>query len=196
MGDEYTEWRVKAWNRALARGVVTSKQVGDLPFDGSIALVDDFSVSEVVEVNVARDGETYRVTKVWPDDPRFRPSQPTSARAPDLDTEIERRIGALLRELPVSIDYRVARWGGGGDLVVEGDDSLFSYGAQVEVTLRGASYVELPSVWDGLRQNLAALRAYRNFHRDRKPCRVCSCSLSAIRLCLAAATFPRSRPHR
>ena len=158
MGDDDTGWRVKAWDRALARGVVTSKQVGDLPFDGSVALVDDFSVGEAVEINVTRDGETYRVTKVWPHDPRFHPPQPTEIRAPHIDAEIERRIGALLRDLPVSIDYRVARWGGddlGDDLVIEGDNSSFSYGAQIEVTLRGASYVELPSAWDGRAHRLA-----------------------------------------
>ena len=138
---------------------------GDLPFDGSVALVDDFSVGEAVEINVTRDGETYRITKIWPDDPRFRPPQPTGARAPDLDAELERRIGALLRDLPVSIDYRVARWVG-GDLFIESDDSSFSYGARIEITLRGASYVELPAAWDGRAHRLAT-REERDYLASR-----------------------------
>jgi len=154
MGGEEISWRVKAWDRQLGRGVVTSEQVGDLPFDGSIALVDDFRIGETVEINVTRDGETYRVTKVWPDDPRFTPPQPSFPGAPQLETEIEQRIASALRDLPVSLDYRIARWE--EDLVVEGDSNLFSHGAEIEIRFQGAAYIELPGGWDGKSHRLAS----------------------------------------
>jgi hypothetical protein len=153
MGNENRPWRVKVWDRAQARGVVTCEKVGDLPFDGAVALVDDFSLGEVVEITVQRDGDSYRVTKVWPDDPRFHPPRDPDANAPPLDGDIARRIETLLGALPVSFDYRVARWG--DDLVIQGDNTSFSYGADIEVTLRGASYVELPIAWGGRSHRLA-----------------------------------------
>jgi hypothetical protein len=49
--------------------MIACRQVGDLPFDGAAALVDDFRVGESVEVELERRGDGLHVKRIWPDDP-------------------------------------------------------------------------------------------------------------------------------
>ncbi|MCB9634168.1 MAG: hypothetical protein H6721_18760 [Sandaracinus sp.] len=61
-------WRVVSFDRALARGTIRS-DLGTLPFDASVALVDDFFVGEEVEVSLRPEAGHpvgYVVTRVVP----------------------------------------------------------------------------------------------------------------------------------
>ena len=152
MNERQIGWRIKTWDRSLGRGEVTSL-AGDLPFDGSAALVSDFVIGEPVEIELRREGEAYRVARLWPDDPRFRPPSPPPAHAPALDAEIAKAASAVLAQAPGCLDYRVAS--AGSDLIIEGDDDGFAYGRQVELTFSAVGYLELPAAWDGKSLRLA-----------------------------------------
>ena len=62
-------WRITAFDRTLARGICTSG-IGALPFNASVALVDDFVLGEEVDVSLRRlpDGSaaSYEVTRIVP----------------------------------------------------------------------------------------------------------------------------------
>jgi hypothetical protein len=58
-------WRIASWDRVLARGTIAS-EVGELPFDAAIAMVDHFDIGEEVEVSLRRDGASYVVTSIAP----------------------------------------------------------------------------------------------------------------------------------
>jgi GNAT superfamily N-acetyltransferase len=148
-------WFVKSWDRARASGVITSDELGDLTFDGSVALVDDFVAGEPVEIELDRlGGGGYRVRRIWPDDPRFvAPAQARSA-APPLRPELAAAAGAALAHADGSLDYRIV--GRGADVLVQGDDDQFADNRpQVELRLRGVDYLELPARWDGKSMRLA-----------------------------------------
>ena len=89
-------WRVTAWSTEHGRGRIAS-DVGELDFDGHVAVVADFTVGEAVDVGLARDGASYRVTRIAPSG--FR--SPLAAAPPAPLTPAWRdaiaEIGALLQ---------------------------------------------------------------------------------------------------
>lgn len=64
-------WRIAKWSKELGRGQIVGTMADPLDFDASLASVDDFRIGEEVHVELERDGTSWRVTKIWPDDPRF-----------------------------------------------------------------------------------------------------------------------------
>lgn len=72
-------WRITSWSREQGRGTIES-DVGELPFDASVADVDDFTIGEQVNVSLTRAGEQYEVTRVCP--VSFRSLLPPSPDAP------------------------------------------------------------------------------------------------------------------
>jgi hypothetical protein len=146
-------WRIKSWSREQGRGVITCPQVGDLPFDGSAATVDDFRLGERVEVKLEGRAGSFHVSAIWPDDPRFAPREDLPPSAPALAPDIASRAARALAAIPVACDFRVISLD--GDLVVRGDDDAFAYGHIVEVRFRSVDYVELPMGWDGKSFGLA-----------------------------------------
>src|SRR6476661_540388 len=132
MGDDAaTGWTIKSWERERARGVIASRQVGDLAFDGAAALVDDFRVGEAVEVELERRADGLHVKRIWPDDPRFVPRSDLPATAPELARALASRIASVLARVPADLGFRVVRLD--CDLVVQGDDDAFAYGFLVEI---------------------------------------------------------------
>lgn len=86
-------WRVTSWDRALARGTITSS-VGTLPFDASVADVDHFHVGEEVEVSLQPAGASWVVTRIAP--VSWRPPGSPPPRA-DLQPTIE-KVRLLVRD--------------------------------------------------------------------------------------------------
>lgn len=75
-------WRISSFDRALARGTITS-DVGTLTFDASVAVVDDFTVGEYVTVSLRRDAQRpggFEVTRISP--ARFRAPFDVAETAP------------------------------------------------------------------------------------------------------------------
>ncbi len=69
-------WRIVEWSREKARGRIESVQdrtvrAPDMEFDGSAALVDDFEAGELVHIELETVNGSQRVSRIWPDDPRF-----------------------------------------------------------------------------------------------------------------------------
>src|SRR5262245_19242579 len=109
-------WRIASWDRAKARGTIVAEQQPALDFDAAAAFVDDFVVGEAVHVELRRAGDSFSVTKIWPDDPRVPdPTEPVAAA--ELDASAAARLSAALREMPIRMDYRVARFD--GELVIQ-----------------------------------------------------------------------------
>ncbi|HEY4175428.1 MAG TPA: hypothetical protein VGM90_01290 [Kofleriaceae bacterium] len=50
-------WKIVEWSREKARGAIESN-VGRLPFDGHVALVDDFRIGETVEIRLMNGAVT------------------------------------------------------------------------------------------------------------------------------------------
>lgn len=146
-------WTIKSWERPLARGVITSPQYGDLPFDGAAAMVDDFVVGEPVEISLTPHLDGHRVVKIWPDDPRFAPRDPQAPHAPPLRDDTASRLARLFSALPVLLDYRITVLA--EDLVVEADDDTFSYGPTYELRFLDPTYLEMPRIWSGKSFRLA-----------------------------------------
>jgi len=154
MGDDVaTGWIIKSWDRERARGVIVSRQVGELAFDGAAALVDDFRVGERVEVTLERRGDGFDVKRIWPDDPRFVPRGEVPSTAPALARAVAWRVAGVLAGVPADLEFRVVTLD--GDLIVQGDDDAFAYGFQVEIRFRGVEYLELPMGWGGKTFGLA-----------------------------------------
>lgn len=142
-----TGWTVKSWDRQRGRGVIVSDQLGELAFDGAAALVDDFRVGELVEIELEQRATGLHVKRIWPDDPRFVPPDDIPQGAPALDRAVAARVAAALAQVPICLDFRVVSLE--RDLVVEGDDDGFAYGHRVQIRFRGVEYLELPMAWDG-----------------------------------------------
>ncbi|APR78900.1 Hypothetical protein A7982_04247 [Minicystis rosea] len=142
MSDISRSWTIAEWDVVKARGVIACGALGRLTFDASAALVDELRVGEVVHVELQRDGSSFRVVKIWPDDPRVR--APDSApSAPPLRSDRAAALEHTLSALPLCIDYRVLSFR--DDLLVEGDDAAFEYGSAQTITFRGVEYLELPT---------------------------------------------------
>jgi hypothetical protein len=146
-------WTIKSWSREQGRGVVTCPQIGDLPFDGSAAMVSDFRLGERVEVKLEGPAGSLHVSTVWPDNPRFAPRDVLPQSTPALAPDIASRAANALATIPTSFDFRVISLD--GDLLIRGDDDAFAYGHLVEVRFRAVEYVELPMGWDGKSFSLA-----------------------------------------
>jgi hypothetical protein len=146
-------WTIKSWDRERARGVIVSHELGDLSFDGSAALVDDFRSGERVEVELEQRLNGFYVKRIWPDDPRFVPPHVLPQDAPALEQTVASRVAATLVRIPESLDVRVVRLE--SDLIVQGDDDAFAYGYQVEIRFRSVGYIELPMGWEGKAFTLA-----------------------------------------
>ncbi len=142
-----TGWTIKSWDRERARGVIASRQLGELAFDGAAALVDDFRVGEPVEIELEQRAAGLHVKRIWPDDPRFVPRSDLPPSAPALDPGLASRVATALARVPGDLDFRVIRLD--GDLLVQGDDDAFAYGCLVEIRFHAVEYVELPIGWDG-----------------------------------------------
>ncbi len=60
-------WKIHSWSREHARGTIKSSGFPEpLEFDAAVALVDDFSVGEQVEVQLDHGSTTPRVKRIWP----------------------------------------------------------------------------------------------------------------------------------
>lgn len=146
-------WVIESWDRELGVGTISSPRATSLRFDAAAALVDDFRVGELVEVELAREADAYAVVRVWPDDPRFVPRGEVDSNVPGLDPALENDARAMLDTLPQSMDFR---WvGRDADLVLQGDDDGFFSGATFELLCKDVVYVECPARWDGKSIRLA-----------------------------------------
>ena len=165
-------WRVASWSRTEARGDIASEHFPTpLPFDGSIALVDDFQIGEEVEVEVVRAGDTTVVRKIWPVVSRPNPAQAAEKPLPTTLESRLRQANCALREKWLhgriaAADRRC--------LTIQADDD---YGRRVLV-LRFASptYIQAPVCIEF--RDEYSLRAYRwpNF-RQHNPERVSTWSV-------------------
>jgi len=156
-------WRIARWSRERGRGAVECGPGGEhLEFDAAVAHVDDFEVGESVHVRLKiQPDESYRVTEIWPDDPRVYPSDPTHQAPPPLDPDLEHH-EALLAGLPRCDAYRIDRLGD-GDLVIHGTEPAYAGDEVViEVCFSGVEYLDLPFSWepDGFRLANASERLY------------------------------------
>ncbi len=93
-------WKIVEWSRERARGVIASG-IGRLPFDASVADVDDFVVGEAVGVKLARAGYSFRVLRLWPDVPRFKAAH-VNAGIPALSDEAARSANPALAALDLA----------------------------------------------------------------------------------------------
>jgi hypothetical protein len=153
-------WRIVEWSPSLGRGAIESPQLGRLAFDGHYGNVHDFRVGETVHVQLERAGEGYRVTRIAPEDGRFRATVPVAQPAPPLEPALHEPVAAALAALPLCEDYRV-RSHDLASLVIEGSNYGFQHGAMQEIVVREPSYVELPA-----RFSIDAVRLSGQHERD------------------------------
>ncbi|HWN67258.1 MAG TPA: hypothetical protein VNM90_06435 [Haliangium sp.] len=153
-------WRIVEWSPSLGRGAIESPQLGRLAFDGHYGNVHDFRVGEAVHVELERAGASWRVTRIWPEDGRFRATVPVAQPAPPLEPALHEPLAASLSSLPLCEDYRV-RSQGHEALIIEGSNYGFLHGAMHEIVVRAPTYVELPT-----RFSPTALRPADQHERD------------------------------
>lgn len=153
-------WRIVEWSPSLGRGAIESPQLGRLSFDGHYGNVHDFRVGETVQVELERAGAAWRVTRIWPEDARFRATVPITRPAPPLDPALHDPLARELAALPLCADYRV-RAHDHEALVIEGSNDGFARAAMQEIVVRAPRYVELPT-----RFSPVAVRPSEQHERD------------------------------
>ena len=142
----HAPWHITAWDRERGSGSIVSHAGETLEFDASVALVDDFIVGEGVHIELARHGESFRVVRLWPDDPRVTHPHHQGA-VPALDLVVEAKVAEVLSKMPIFSDYCVRSFE--EDLIVEADDANFEYGSELEIVFADVDYLELPRCWSG-----------------------------------------------
>ena len=135
-------WRITAFDRTLARGICTSG-IGALPFDASVALVDDFTLGEEVDVSLRRlpdgKGASYEATRI----------APTGWRSPFTAASISVAGTAIEHFLPSVVGRRA--W-----LATAEDDGLCiqveddSYCPQRALVFAGVIFVQCPTEIDAI----------------------------------------------
>lgn len=173
-------WRIVEWSPSLGRGAIESPQLGRLDFDGHYGNVHDFRVGETVQVQLERAGASFRVTRIWPEDGRFRATVPVAQPAPPLEPELHESLAAALAGLPMCEDYRV-RAQGYEAVIIEGSNYGFNHGAMQEITVRAPRYVELPT-----RFSPDAMRLARQHERDYLTSRIDDLTGRDIAITIAA----------
>jgi hypothetical protein len=154
-----SNWRIVEWSPSLGRGAIESPQIGRLPFDGHYGNVHDFRIGEAVHVELERAGASWRVTRIWPEDGRFRATVPVAEPAPALDPALHEPLAAALSSLPLCADYRV-RAQGHDAVIIEGSNDGFR-SVMHEIVAREPRYLELPT-----RFSLDAVRPSDQHERD------------------------------
>ena len=149
-----------------------------LDFDASIAYVDDFQIGEEVHVELERDGATWRVVKIWPDNPRFAPPVPVDQCAPALEPALEQSVRETLDRVQLKETYHFTSREA-DTLVLCGEDGYMYSPAPDEIMLTGVRYLELANPL-----NLYLLRLASATERDYLASRVEEFSSSDIALTL------------
>ncbi|MEZ4329257.1 MAG: hypothetical protein R3B40_28775 [Polyangiales bacterium] len=140
-------WKIIEWSQERARGRVESG-AGVLDFDAAIADVDDFRVGESIELELVRDGATYRVLRIWPVAMRYRPPGDFGS-ADRLDSAHLEAFRAACRTLGGGDAERIEQAyvrlsfddDGGSEAILVGDSPAYSTSPH-EVRLHGLSYAE------------------------------------------------------
>lgn len=158
-------WRIVEWSRELGRGTVANEKFPGVRFDAACADVDDFQRGEIVRVEVVRSGGTLKITRVSPEDPRFKTTTIDRA-APALDDKLRQAADAVLASRREWKDWRIGSLDERA-LVLEADDAQFANGAQQELVVGYPIYVDLPVRFGAKIMRLASdmERAYVHAHR-------------------------------
>lgn len=135
-------WRISKWSKELGRGQIVGTMADPLDFDASIAYVDDFRIGEEVHVELDREGDTWRVTKIWPDDPRFVPRVEVKEGTPELDGALEQSVQEILDRISLQETYRASSLEA-GTLVLRGEEGYAYAPSSDEIILTGVRYLEL-----------------------------------------------------
>lgn len=169
-------WRIAKWSKELGRGQIVGTMADPLDFDASLASVDDFRIGEEVHVELERDGTSWRVTKIWPDDPRF--SWPVSVRAPALDPALEQSVQETLDRVQLQETYHLICREADA-LVLRGEEGYAYPPSPDEIIVTGVRYLELANPL-----NVYSIRLARAPERDYLASRVEEFSASDIALTL------------
>ena len=135
-------WRIIEWSRELGRGRIEGTHAEPLDFDASVALVDDFRIGEEVYVELERSGDTWLVTKITPDDPRFVAQQHVATGAPALEDALAQTVQAVLDRIRLQEIYRPAAIEG-DTLILRGEEGYLYPPPSDEVILGGLRYAEV-----------------------------------------------------
>jgi len=171
-------WRIAKWSKELGRGQIVGTMADPLDFDASIAYVDDFRIGEEVHVELERDGSTWRVTKIWPEDPRFSPPVSVNERAPALDPTLEQSVQATLDRVHLQETYHLI-YRDADTLVLRGEEGYMYPPNSDEIIVTGVRYLELANPI-----NVYSIRLARAPERDYLASRVEEFSSSDIALTL------------
>ena len=171
-------WRITKWSKELGRGQIIGTVADPLDFDASIAYVDDFRIGEEVHVELERDGATWRVTKIWPDDPRFVLPVPVDEHTPALDRALEQSVQETLDRIHLKETYRLNSRDA-GTLVLCGEEGYVYSAPSDEIILTGVRYLELANPL-----NVYSLRLASATERDYLGTRLEEFSSSDIALTL------------
>ncbi len=144
-------WRIVEWSREEARGRIESVQdrtvrAPEMEFDGSVALVDDFESGELVHIELETVNGSHRVSRIWPDDPRFIiPDGHRSSTAARLSKRAAGNAEKFLTGLQMREVYRIASHND-DRLALHGDDGLMYPPPGDEIVAIDLLYMELPAV--------------------------------------------------
>ena len=171
-------WRISKWSKELGRGQIVGTLADPLDFDASIAHVDDFRIGEEVHVELEREGDTWRVTKIWPDDPRFVPGVPVKEGTPELDGALEQSVQKILDRISFQETYSASTLEA-GTLVLRGEEGYAYAPPSDEIILTGVRYLELVNPL-----NVHSLRLARAAERNYLASRIEDFSSSDVALTL------------
>jgi len=133
-------WRILEWSRERGRGAITGAHFDRVEFDASRADVDDFTIGELVHVELEGSGSGLRVRRVRPDLPRFSAND-GEGTAPPLDgalgVEAEEAVAAANGWIDVRVEL------GANAVRIEFDELNFMYGPSAVLELIAPRYVEL-----------------------------------------------------
>ncbi|MDH3998190.1 MAG: hypothetical protein OET90_05060 [Desulfuromonadales bacterium] len=134
-------WNIIEWSREHGRGRIAGTKASPLDFDASVALVDDFRIGEEVHIEIERQGDTWKVTKVTPDDPRFLARESAPVEVPALAKDLEQEAQKVLNKVQLQELYHLASINE-SSLVLLGEVPDTYPPPADKIVLDGLSYVE------------------------------------------------------
>jgi len=148
-----SEWRILSWSRELGRGALTSPHFARVDFDAAVADVDDFTIGEIVHVELDASTTPLHVRRVWPDLPRFR-ARSDAPEVPALDDELVRDAEGAIQLANGWTDARVVL--AADHVRIELDDDAFAYGPSAALDAFQPTYLEVPATFEPRFIQLAA----------------------------------------
>ncbi|CAM2065750.1 hypothetical protein SCOR_10225 [Sulfidibacter corallicola] len=141
-------WRIAVWSKEKGEGVIQNQSGESIPFDASVALVDDFFANEEVSIELQRSGNSWKVSRIEPTSTRFQPRHKPTRASPPLKNDLAEVAQRALDKVILGERYSLQSFGV-GTLRLEGQsETIVSLRWRAVNSGKGLDKVKLLDVTD------------------------------------------------